>query len=554
MEDFVEVRKYIYAGLRWWWLIILCSVVGGLIGFEVSKRQTPIYRATTAIIVGQSIQSTDLTKTDIQTSELLALTYADIAQRQPVLQNTIKALNLSESEQALKKRVEVNLVEGTQLLELNVEADSPEKARIIADEMARQLILQSPTVPKNKEEVEKQQFVKQQLESLRIRIKNGQQRLATLENQMGDTLSVDQLQELQHEIDTLEKLVFEWEDDYTKLLIFSEDQRSPNRLAIIEPANGSLSPVRPKPKLYTFLAGTVGLLLALGFVFLWEYLDNTIKSPDDFSNYLGVPPLGTIRRVKGKNFQDKLITSQALFSPWSEAYRMIRSNIQFRSNDHPPKSIIITSALPGEGKSTTAANLAIVMAQAELKTVIVDADLRRPTQHQLFQIPSTKGLTDFLLRVSKPDLNDYLKETFVNNLYVLTSGVLPSNPSELLGSQRMDQLLASLSEFADIVIFDSTPMAAFADAAVLSTKMDGAVLVTLAGQTRLDVVRQAHLNLQQVGANLLGGVLNGVASKEEEYLYQSYYSSPSFNHLQHGNPLTHFLELRRWRQWLPFSK
>lgn len=553
MEDFAEIRKYIAALFRWWWLIILISVVSGVIGFGVSKRQPPVYQATTTIIVGQSIESADLTKADIQTSELLALTYANIARRQPVLQGVINALNLSDSEQALRKRVKIKQVPGTQLLELSVEASSPEEARITVDEIARQLILQSPTALQNEEEVEKQQFVKQRLKSLRTKIENGQQRLDTLEMQMNDSLSADQLKELQHEINTLENLIFDWEESYTQLLILAESQRSPNHLEVIEPAQVSLTPIRPQPKLHALLAGAVGLLLALGFIFLREYLDNTIKSTGDFSKYLGITSLGTIGRVKGKDFQDRLIVSQNLFSPLSEAYRMIRSNIQFMSIDQPAKSIMVTSALPGEGKSITAVNLGVVMAQAELTTVIVDADLRRPTQYKIFQVHNSEGLTGFL-RAAEPDLKDYLKKTQVKDLYLLTSGVLPSNPSELLGSQRMGQLLASLNEFADIIIFDSPPIVTFTDAAVLSTRMDGVVLVSRAGKTPLDVIRQASLNLQQVGANLLGGVLNDVASKDAGYYYQTYYPSQNFISRQQANWLAQFSGLRRWRQWLPFLK
>lgn len=554
MDDFAEIRKYIAAIFRGWWLIILITVVSGIIGFEISKRQPPVYEATTTIMVGQSIRSADLTKTDIQTSELLALTYADIARRQPVLQEVIKALNLSDSTRALRKQVTVEPVSGTQLLELSVEAGSLKEAQLIADELARQLILQSPTALENEAGTEKQQFIMQRLESLRAKIENGQQRLDTLEMQMNDWLSVDQLEKLQHEINKLENLIFDWEESYTQLLIFAESQQSPNHLAVIESAQGSANPIQPQPKLHALLAGAVGLLLALGFIFVREYLDNTLKSTDDLGKHLGVAPLGSISRVKDKDFHDKLISSWNLSSPLSETYRMIRSNIQFMSIDQPAKSIMVTSALPGEGKSTITTNLGVVMAQADLKTIIVDADLRRPTQHNIFQIPNSKGLTDFLLDAAEPDLNDYLKKTSVKNLYLLTSGVLPSNPSELLGSQRMGRLLVSLDEFADIVIFDTPPIVTFTDAAVLSTRVDGVVLVTLAGQTPLDVVKQASKNLQQVGANLLGGILNGVASKEEDYYYETYYSSQNLTNPPQTNSLAQFFRLRRWRQHLPFFK
>jgi capsular exopolysaccharide synthesis family protein len=232
---------------------------------------------------------------------------------------------------------------------------------------------------------------------------------------------------------------------------------------------------------------------------------------------------------------------------------MIRSNIQVMTIDKPIRSVLITSSLPGEGKSTTAANLGVVMAQADLKTIIIDSDLRRPTQHKIFQLPNTDGLTD-LLRASEPDLNHYLKETAIPNLYVLPSGTLPSNPSELLGSQRMSRLLTDLREFADVIIADSPPVIAFTDAAVLSTRMDGVVLVTLAGQTRLDIVRQAIRNLRQVGASLLGAVLNGTAAKDEALYYQAYYSTNNVNgHGQTHSPVR-LPGSKQWRQRLAFKE
>jgi capsular exopolysaccharide synthesis family protein len=528
-------------------------VVAGAIGYGISQRQPPVYQATVTIIVGQSTQSADLTKTDIQTSELLAQTYANIAKRQPVLQGVIQAMNLNESEQALKKRVTVKQVDGTQLLEITVEASSPEEARLTADELARQLILRSPGGLKNGEETEKQQFIKRRMDSLQTKIQYGQQRLDGLERFEDEYVSTERLIELQDEINTLETLIYDWEESYTQLLILAENEQSPNHLAIIEPAKARVTPVWPQPKLHALLATTIGLLLALGFVLLREYLDNTIKSADDFRKYLGVTPLGTTRRIKNNDFRDDLLTYWDCFAPWLEAYRMIRTNIQFMTIDQSAKSIIVTGALPGEGKSITTANLGVVMAQADLKTIIVDADLRRPSQHKIFHVPNKEGLTD-LLRASEPDLNNYLKETPVKNLYLLTSGVLPSNPSELMGSQRMGQLLANLSEHADMVIFDSPPIVAFADAAVLSARLDGVIFVAMAGQTRLDVVRQAILNLQQVGANLLGGVLNGVVSKDQEYLYGTYYTLESLNARQQAKLSEKFFPLHRWRQWLPFSK
>jgi capsular exopolysaccharide synthesis family protein len=212
---------------------------------------------------------------------------------------------------------------------------------------------------------------------------------------------------------------------------------------------------------------------------------------------------------------------------------------------------MVTSTNLAEGKSITVANLGLMMAQAGLKTVIVDADLRRPVQHEIFETPNLGGLTDWLCS-PELEIKSYLRKTRVENLQLLTSGVLPPHPAEMLGSQRMGQLLASLIELADVVIYDSPPVLAVTDAAVLANRVDGVVLVIKAKQTRVDAARQAISVLQQAGANLLGGVLNQVSKKRRGYYYQGYYS-PS-KAAAAGQPAPARRQSRRRRQWLPFFR
>lgn len=549
MSDFVELRRYIAVVIRWWWLLILVTAVAAGVGYWVSQNQPRVYQASTTVMVGQSIQDTQLDSRDILTSERLALTYANIGRRQPVLQGVVDELELDDTWRQLKSRVKIAPVEGTQLLEIRVEANSPEEAQVTADEVARRLILMSPTALENQEKDTNQRLVRQRLKDLEARMEAGQAQREALEAAMAGSLSAKQVVELQAEINTLESLMASWDNNYTQLLILVASKKSPNYLTVVEPAQANPDPIRPRVRLNMLIAGVIGLFLALGFVVLLESLDNTIKSAEDLSQSLGLTALGAVGRIEGKTNHDKLIVFQGSFSPVSEAYRMIRSNIHFMSVDRPAKTIMVTSTTPGEGKSITAANLGVIMAQAGLKTIIVDADLRRPVQHQVFQVPNQGGLTDLLC---SPELEiiSYLRNTTVENLHLITFGVLPPNPSELLGSQRMGQLLASLNQMADVVILDSPPVAAVTDAAVLSNRVDGVVLITYAGQTRRDVARQAVLALQQAGANLLGGVLNGISRREGGYYYQQYYT-PN-RHESAGQPSRAGLR-RRW-QWLPFFK
>ncbi|MFQ5610863.1 MAG: polysaccharide biosynthesis tyrosine autokinase [Anaerolineae bacterium] len=518
----MELRQYAKIIWRWWWLIALSTGIAAVTSYVASLQQPRIYKATTTLIVGQVIQKANPTGQDFYTTERLAQSYAQVARRQPILQAAIESLGLQMSWQSLKERSNIQPLQGTQLLEISVLDNSPERAKAIADEVAHQLILQSPTSPENQARQERGTFVQAQLDDLEARIAAAQARIKDLEAELATAFSARQIQDLQTEISNLQTLITGWQANYAELLSFLEGGDSPNYLAVIEPAQLPAVPVSPKVRLNVLLAAALGLALALGGVFLLEYLDDTIKSPDDLSESLGLTTLGAVSRIEGKDYQDKLITAGSPFSPVAEAYRMLRGNIQFMTVDQPARSILVTSPTPTDGKSTTVANLGVVMAQADLKTIIVDTDLRRPVMHKIFGVPNLGGLTD-LLRSPGLEVNSQLKNTGIENLRVLTSGPLPPNPSEMLGSQRMAQLVERLEAVADVIIFDSPPTLAVSDAAALSNRVDGVILVTQAGRTRRDMTRRALKSLQQVGANILGGVLNRVPSRRGGYYYYQYH-------------------------------
>ncbi len=216
-----------------------------------------------------------------------------------------------------------------------------------------------------------------------------------------------------------------------------------------------------------------------------------------------------------------LITLSNPRSPISEAYRTLRTNLDFSSLDKPIRAMVVTSAAPEEGKSTTLANLAITIAQAGKRVILVDCDLRRPSLHQIFDARSTPGFTDMMrddALMSMPPL----QETPEAGLRLLASGTLPPNPSELLASRRMSDVIAALQQHADIVLFDAPPVIAVTDAAVLAAKVDAVLLVVSAGKTRREHARKAKALLEKVNARLIGAVLNNV--KGEVSLYQ-YYAS-----------------------------
>lgn len=205
--------------------------------------------------------------------------------------------------------------------------------------------------------------------------------------------------------------------------------------------------------------------------------------------------------------QPDLITLTDPRSPAAEAYRTLRTNLTFAALDKPIETLIVTSAAPGEGKSTVLANLAVTMAQGERRTILVDADLRRPGLHEIFGVANDRGLTTMIVEEAAMD-DPPLIDVGVDNLWLVPSGPIPPNPADILGSRRMEEVIAALKARADIVLFDAPPIIAVTDAAVLGTKVDGVLLIVCAGRTRREHAQRARELLERVHVRIVGAVLN----------------------------------------------
>lgn len=216
-----------------------------------------------------------------------------------------------------------------------------------------------------------------------------------------------------------------------------------------------------------------------------------------------------------------LITVEQAKSPISEAFRTLRTNVQFTSVDTETKKIMVTSAGPREGKSSTVANLAVSIAQTGKTVLIIDADLRNPTQHKLFSLDNREGLSMAL--VQDQDYRNYVKGTAVNGLQVLTGGPVPPNPAELLGSKRMKRLMEEASRQFDMILIDTPPVIAVTDAAVIAQDVDGVILVLASGEVNKDYAQRAKEQLDKVGAKILGAVLNKADMQTSDYYYYYYY-------------------------------
>jgi len=304
---------------------------------------------------------------------------------------------------------------------------------------------------------------------------------------------------------------------------------SENNIVPVEPAIPNYKSISPVILQDVSLAAAVGLMVGVGLAYLVEMLDDTIKKPQDVATHLGLPLLGNILHIEENAGPITMLQPR---SPISEAYRSLRTNIQYASVDNPIKSLLVTSPSPQDGKSNVAIDLAIVLAQSGQRVILVDGDMRRPVIHKRLKLTNRRGLSSFFVPSSADMVSSMRIVENVENLVVITSGSLPPNPSELFMSDRMGIILDKLKKAGDVVIIDTPPLMAVTDAVVLAPRVDGVLMVIRPEATKLSACREALNQLHQVGGNLIGVVMNDITQKGGRsyyykngyyYRYQDYY-------------------------------
>jgi capsular exopolysaccharide synthesis family protein len=306
------------------------------------------------------------------------------------------------------------------------------------------------------------------------------------------------------------------------------NSRTGDNLLVVSPAVLPDRPVSPNKTLNVAIAFAAGLLLALGLAFLLDYLDQSIKTDEELTERLGLISMGHLSFVpSGKGKRGELVALDAQ-SHASEAFKALRTSLLFSTIDQELKEVVVTSAGMGEGKSRTAANLAIVLAEAGHKTLLIDADFRRPSQHRIFGRIRNVGLSNLIVQ-DVPETEAITAVEAVPNLWLLTSGPTPPNPSELLGSGRMRELMAKLRGYFTYVVVDTPPVNAVTDASILAAAASGTVLVVEQGRTTFPALKHAKAMLDRVGAHTLGAVMNKVHTSAGSYAYAYGYYAASSN-------------------------
>jgi len=441
----------------------------------------------------------------------------------------------------IERRITVRMAQGIDENNPDIKRDK-EKLKAIKDrlvEETRNLVLQgvSPDNPLSQAQDLVEKTIAAETEIIALQAKaNALSKIVDDYSKKLDTLPDKSLQlaRLERAKKVDENLYMMMKEKYEESRITKAGQIG--KVRIVDRAIEHKAPISPKKKRNTILGILIGLGLGLGVAFFLEYMDHSLRTIEDVET-LGLPIMGTIPVIQAEQtngfllptekkkstteaqkIASRLITHIKPKSPVSEAYRTLRTNLHFTRPEDPVRTILVTSSGPTEGKTTTVANLAITLAHMGSRTLLVDSDLRRPVIHALFGLSKDRGLTNAI--IGQLGVKEVVKPTTIENLGVVTCGTVPPNPSELLGSRKMKELVDEMKQHYDVILFDSPPVIAVTDAAVLSSIMDGVLLVIRSGKTQREAVARAFNLLDNVHARILGALLNDV---DVSNMYGSYY-------------------------------
>ena len=481
--------------LKRWKLIVICFVLTGLAVFIVSKLMTRMYQSTAFIQVAVSSNNSQADINGLLASDQLVQTEAQLALSDPVLREVASHYPGLTPDQ-LAQNASATVKANTQLFQIDVFDASPTRAAALANDIANTLIEQQTQISQQ-QNVQSQQQIQQDLKQTQQQIASVSSRIASLKANNG---SDAQISALQVQLSSLQQHYTQWQSLLAQLEL--AQAQTGNFMLIAQKAQPASGPARPNVRFNTAIGLVIGLLDGLFLAILLEQVDTRVRTEEELTKLVEWPVLATVWQPdasKNKKGGQEDIIDPPAHSANVEAYRILRTNLSFALLDKPLHTIMVTSAVPGEGKSTTATNLAIFMAKAGKKTLLIDADLRRPSIAKHLHLPSDRmGLSNAILSCAKSlsaateslwkpstpfptgdfSLNAYMQSVGIPNLQVISAGPLPPNPPELLDSKAMESLQVALaSSGAEVIIFDMPPMLGLSDASILASKVDGVLLV-----------------------------------------------------------------------------
>jgi capsular exopolysaccharide synthesis family protein len=580
----MELKELINLYLRWLWLLIVGGIVGMSCGFVASKIQTPIYEASTKVLITRNRPQSGTDILSISDQQLV-LTYQQLLKTRPLLDEAESTLNANID----ADNIRVDIIPNTQIIQIKVEGKDRELVASIGNTLVQILIEQNETLQAGRYSIYEvslnaqisqvqeqindlqsqltqinQANIAKQLELVRRQITDIQDQISNLENEIADfpsilsTVDRASLTEKQSQLDQLRPLLLLYQQIQTNLTFIGEpiqgvtgsgDPRARNlqltlglyqqlylnllnnletvklarvqstpTVSQIEEAIVPDTPIRPIPLLYTVVSGMVGLLIAAGTVLLIDYFDDTLKSSQKIQEILAIPVIGEVAENRQDLKAGNLNLANRQNSLLTNAFGVLRIKVAHLLAQKSLKTVLITSPSVGEGKTTIALNLAEAFLQAGMKVLLMDADLYHPAIHSLLELENQRGLTEILAKGAtwQEVVQDF------HGISIITSGAYSAPFATLLESSKMSQLLKQLQKEKDIIIIDGPPLFV-ADAQILASKVGGILLVVRQGSTITSVARSMVDQLNLMGANVLGVVLNRVP-RTATYHSDGYYS------------------------------
>ena len=481
-------------------LLVLGVVLPSLVTFFLTSLQPSVYQVSATLLPAQLRLAGDPDYNTVSAGRLIGLaTYYSYAAESPVVLSSVgQQLDLPDPVEDLAKRVDANVDPSTGVLTITARGEDASAAARLANAVASAIEDRSASLGND--------------EDLQADLKIARERMLEAEAEYERRLaprpprSAEDTQALANALTTLRELTNVYD------ALSASASQTPGGLTVISAAESSRAQmIQPRTPYYTLLAAVAGLLLAAAIASILEYLDDSVKTPEEIEDVAGLPTLATIAELKrglrpreARDLADQLYPTSGV----ADAYRTLRSNVEFAAADSPIRTLLITSSVSGEGKTLTAANLAVAFAQAGRRALLVDANLRKPGVHLVFDLPNAQGLTTLVSRESV-SLDAIARTTSQPNLRILTSGPLPPTPTELLDSPRMRVIVERLKEGNDVVIFDGTPLEALTDSAILSSYLDATLFVVAASRTRRSAVHRGREQLARANARVIGAVLYG---------------------------------------------
>ena len=538
--------------LRRWWLLLLCGFLGVVCAYCAISILPKRYQSSVSLQLNPAAKSALLPYTGSNSDQVapsalttLAASYSEVLRSRSFDATVVNRLNLPIQPEELTRSIDARLVPNTNILRLTITWDEPQDAQQLAQRVAELFISDNVQASHN--------GTVQRIQQLQDSARQMQTRMSTLQQQrdrLDDAVSRGDLTRIT-DLNDLDTRLAALQTSYTNALVeIDQAQNSMDTATILDNATPG-APVGILPLPQALLLGLlVGLAAGIGAGLLIDRLIGAIQAPEDVAAVCGTAPLAAIGRIPADTrrnrhtpdlpFDPRLVVATAPRSASAEAFRTLRANLRFAALEHPLRTIVVTSAGVGDGKTLISANLAAVLAQSGKRVLIIDGDLRRPAAHRFFGVNNGAGLVETLLAEyerahrngSEPgpqSAEEFVVPTSLEGLFLLRSGAVPPNPSEILGSETAGRVLHYLAHAFDMVVIDTPPIGPVADALLLANNADGILVVARAGQTRQDALRGALEALGPASKPILGIVINDLRPtplsrySPYRYYYAGYY-------------------------------